>query len=224
MTWSSGRRLALADGTAVIFADLDQAQSFHPGTIVTARGFVSTGPFGPMLQHVSVMPIGTAAVPPPTNVPGTELLSPEHQGELVSVLGRVIERVSGLGERQTLVLQVGNDVVRAQLNDRLPLSSLPAVQSVVRVTGVCRLQGTTSALEPGGMSAELLLRGVDDIQIVKQAPFWTRMRCSRSRSWASWWLRCWAGRSRCGGDSAASTASSASTSSARRSWRHGSAS
>ena len=173
VTWSSGRRLALADGTAVIFADLDQAQSFPPGTVVTARGFIGTGPFGPMLQHVSVTPIGTAAVPPPTNVPGTELLSPEHQGELVSVLGRVIERVNGLGERQTLVLQVGNDVVRAQLNDRLPLSSLPAVQSVVRVTGVCRLQGTTSALEPGGMSGELLLRGVDDIQIVKQAPFWT---------------------------------------------------
>jgi len=173
VTWSSGRRLALADGTAVIFADLDQPQALPPGTVVTARGFASTGTFGPLLQHVSVTPVGTAAVPPPTNVPGTELLSAEHHGELVSVLGRVIERVNGLGERQTLVLQVGNDVVRAQLNDRLPLSSLPPVQSVVRVTGVCRLQGTTSALEPGGISGELLLRSLGDIQIVKQAPFWT---------------------------------------------------
>jgi PAS domain S-box-containing protein len=173
VTWSNGRRLALADGTAVIFADLDESKSLPPGTVVTARGFAATGPFGPMLQHVSVTPIGKGAVPVATNVPETELLSPEHHGELVSVRGRVIERVVGLADRQTLVLQVGNDVVRAQLSDRQPPSSLPPVQSVIRVTGVCRLQGSTSAFERGGISGELLLRTVDDIQIVKQAPFWT---------------------------------------------------
>lgn len=161
--------LYLKDSTGSVRIETEQDPAVRPGELVEAAGFPAVSPGKPVLKNAVFKVIGHGGPPPDAvAIDGTEVLTPDHDAELVSMQGQLLGVLAGPAER-VLVLKAGETVFSAGLDVARVDGSMNALRpgSLVAVTGVYSYQGGPPP------SFRLFLRSARDVRVLAAAPWWT---------------------------------------------------
>jgi signal transduction histidine kinase/CheY-like chemotaxis protein len=145
-----------------------------PGDLVDAVGFQQAASFGPELHDAEIRRIAGGRRPVPRRITVEAALETGPEAQLVEIDAVLVEQLS-LGAGHVLVLQEGGRLFRAAWPAGIEPPSLER-GSMVRVTGICSLEGEERFGNVGAESLTLLLRSKDDIQVIKPAAWWTTAR------------------------------------------------
>jgi PAS domain S-box-containing protein len=159
------------DGSARV--ESSQKISLRVGDIVDAVGFPLIGEYAPILEQGVFRIIGRTTPPVPEQVKTKQLLDGNHDGDLVQMEARLLDRTLTPDE-QILIAESGGTVLQSQLEDASAVYGLQSIEpgSGLRLTGIC----TTGTDHRGGPGAiRLLLRGRADIVVVSR-PSWLTFR------------------------------------------------
>ena len=155
----------------------DQAGPINLGDRAEVLGFPAFGPYAPILEDGIYRRIGTG--PPPTTVKVTadKLLKEEFDADLVTVEGRLINRMQRADE-QMLVIEANNLVFTAHLQELAGSDRLAALKNGSRVdlTGICVVRTRENMAKLSGSITEsfrILLRTPADIVVLESPPWWT---------------------------------------------------
>jgi signal transduction histidine kinase len=157
----------LHDGESGARIETEQETRVEPGDVVEAAGFPAVTPGKPILHNAVFRVVGSAAPPPPITVLPSEVLTAEHDAELVRVEGQLL----GILRSSTalrLVLKMGETVFDAPLDPSFG-SQLADIRpgSTVSATGVYSYQWGPPP------SFRLFLRSPDDVVVLSAGPWWT---------------------------------------------------
>jgi diguanylate cyclase (GGDEF)-like protein/PAS domain S-box-containing protein len=166
-----GSSLFIQDGNQGLRVETKQAASVQPGDRVDVVGFPLVGEYTPVLQDAIFRRI--EAGPPPNPIPVTagQALQGDFDAELVELQAQVLSRARQPG-LQTLVLQAGNIVFSAGMEDRAPEDSLAFLEneSQVQITGVCTIQVDENR---NPRVFRILARSPQDLVVLRRPPWWT---------------------------------------------------
>jgi signal transduction histidine kinase len=169
-----GRFLYLRDAHGPLRVEARDDAELPLGTVVDVIGFPAVGTHRPVLVDASYRPIGREVAPEPLALTPDQPMNGTLDGELVTVEGRLLERLTPEGETR-LVLQTPLYVFEAGFpGTASALSDLP-LDSRLRVSGVCVVRKNGTAAPP---SFEILLRSPADVVVVARAPWWTPRRAA----------------------------------------------
>ena len=167
--------LIIQDPSGGIRVRTQQPNQLQAGDAVEVLGFPALGEFSPELEGASIRQAGSDS-PPVAQVATAEdiLLRGAHDGRLVTLEARLQQNVPRAANPQ-LVLQDGTIFFTARIEAAVHSRGLAALQSgsVVRLTGVCSIQGGEGH-EPKGF--RLLLRSPADVELISSPPWWTARR------------------------------------------------
>ncbi len=154
-------------------------ERFVPGEVVEALGFPVMGVFSAELDDAIFQRTDEFAEVAPIVSTSKELLSGQRDADLVTLEADVRDVVRE-GNRLTLALQSAGTVFLAFAQPCPPDTEVPAPGAQVRVTGVCRVAGSTQparSFSTRPQSFTLLLRSpVDDLTVLRSPPWWTAQR------------------------------------------------
>jgi signal transduction histidine kinase len=155
------------DETGGVRIETEQVPEVHPGDLVEAAGFAAVTPGRPILRNAVFKVAGAGSAPPPLNVAKENVLTPDHDAELVRMDAQLLSVLTGPSER-VLVLRVGDTVFDAGL-DISQVNEADAIRpgSLLSVTGVYSYQGGPPP------SFRLFLRSPADVHVLAPAPWWT---------------------------------------------------
>jgi signal transduction histidine kinase len=169
-----GRFFYVRDAGGPLRVESREAAPLRPGDEVDVVGFPGLGDFRPVLRDASYRRRAHTTPRDPSPVHADQALSGRLDGELITIEGRLLERLSPEGESR-LVLQSPLSVFEAVLADvSAPFDDLRA-DSRLRVTGICVVRADSARVP---QSFQVLLRDVDDVRVVEAAPWWTRRRAA----------------------------------------------
>ena len=169
-----GNSLFLTDGKNNLFVRTRQNTAVKPGTLVEVVGFPRFGDYSPLLDDAVFRPVGEASSPAPTAVSADGAGSGLHDAELISTQGRLLGSSIQHGA-QVLTLQSGNTTFNAELPAGVDLISPFEAGSELRLKGVCVVESNENRDAAG---FRILLRGAEDIVLLKTPPWWTVGRLS----------------------------------------------
>ncbi len=159
--------LYLHDGESGARIETEQDTRVKPGDVVEAAGFPAVTPGKPILRDAVFRVVGTAEPPPAAIVQPSEVLTAEHDAELVRIEGQLL----GILRSSTalrLVLKFGETVFDAPLDPSFG-SRLAEIRpgSTVSATGVYSYQWGPPP------SFRLFLRSPEDVVVLSAGPWWT---------------------------------------------------
>jgi signal transduction histidine kinase len=175
----SGQDLFLEDKTGGLQVKTSQTNLFQPGDVVEAVGFPAVDNFLPVLEDAVFRKTAAPRVElASTNVAVADLQRGLHHAELVTISGRLIDRlVKGIGQKQdnsdirtTLVLQTTNLYFTAERDtteENSLLGSIP-IGSLVQVTGICLLESDAD----GKIKSVRILLPTSHNVLILQKPGW----------------------------------------------------
>lgn len=160
--------LYVKDATGGVRIETEQTPHVRPGDLVEAAGFPAVTPGKPILRNAVFKVAGDGSPPAPLTVATSNVLTPDHDAELVRMNGQLLSVLNGSTDR-VLVLRVGDTVFDAGLDGSHASDSLDGIRpgSLLSVTGVYSYQGGPPP------SFRLFLRSPDDVRILEAAPWWT---------------------------------------------------
>jgi len=168
----SGSSLFVTDGKENLFVRTRQVTAVKPGTVVEVVGFPRFGDYSPLLDDAVFRPVGQASPPQPTEVNAGDAGIGLHDAELISTQGRLLGSSIQAGA-PVLTLQSGNTTFSAEL----PAGSEPLGPyesgTVLKVQGIC-VEESNQYRDATGF--RMLLRGPEDIILLKTPPWWTVAR------------------------------------------------
>ena len=142
---------------------------------VDAVGFPRAGDYSPVLEDAVLRRAGRAPLPTPIDATPAELLQGQHDGTLVRVRGRVVERFS-TGAEDILLLQADSTAFSAHLERRKDAGPLDiGAGSIVDVTGVSALLLERAAGSTTPRGVRLLLASPQAITVVTR-PHWLTLQ------------------------------------------------
>ncbi|MGH7950773.1 MAG: histidine kinase [Limisphaerales bacterium] len=174
-----GQDLFLQDATGGLQVKTKLTNAVTPGEVVEAVGFPAVENFLPVLEDAVFRKTTEPRINlTPINTTVAELQRGLHHADLISIKGRLIDRlVVGSGQRAndtnfktTLVLQTSNFIFSAEKDTSKPndfLNSIP-IGSLVEVSGICLLESGDDAKVK---SLRLLLPTSHDFRVL-QKPSW----------------------------------------------------
>jgi len=174
-----GEDIFIQDATSGLQVKTKLAGAVVPGEVIEAVGFPSVENYLPVLEDSVFRKTSEPRVTlQPTNTTTGELLKGFHHADLVTLRGKLIDRlVKGVGQgasdpsiQTTLVLQTTNYIFTAEKNTSDENSFLTAIPigSLVEVTGICVLEsGDDGKIK----SVRLLLPTSHDVRILAK-PSW----------------------------------------------------
>ena len=165
----------VADETGGVMVRTDQDQRFQPGDRVEALGFAISGGFSPVLGGADLRNLGRGKAPAGVRIDAQQALGGEFDARLVTTEAYLLNRVVGSAE-ETLTLEAGNVLFNATLERdgaHDPLDYLRA-GALVQITGICSVERGESDAVPRAF--RVLLRGPDDVRVLRQASWLTRER------------------------------------------------
>ncbi len=168
----AGQGVFLQDASGGIRANTQQTADLHVGDAVDVLGFPAMGDFSPCLEEASFRKTGTGPLPRPMRATAEEILIRGRNDALVvQIEAQLVQNVTHSAQ-QKLLLQDGPVIFTAHLEGLRPGQELPTLKSgsVVRLTGVCSIQGGEEH-EPSAF--RLLVSSPDDVQLVKSPPWWS---------------------------------------------------
>ena len=140
------------------------------GDEIDIVGFPALGEAAPVLDDVLVRRTGRRSRPEPRLVADGTAPGDAQHGQLVTIDGRVLDRVVGASE-QVLVLQRDNVLFTAHLAADPTTWPAPRTGSRVRVTGVCLVERGTAGARSSAF--RIRLRTPEDAVVTRAAPWWT---------------------------------------------------
>lgn len=179
----AGEDLFLEDNTGGLQVKTAMTQNLNPGDTVEAVGFPAVENYLPVLEDATVRRTSEPHVEvAPHKVTVTDLQKGLHHAELITLQGRLIDRlVRGVGQvanapviQTTLVLQTTNFVFVAEKDtvDQNSLLTAIPIGSLLEVSGICLLDsGDDGKIK----SLRLLLPASYNIRIL-QRPSWLTPR------------------------------------------------
>jgi signal transduction histidine kinase len=149
----NGEDLFIQDDTGGLQIKTRQSTPVVPGDVVEAVGFSAVDNFLPVLEDASFRKtVDPWVEPQPKSATINGLLEGIHHADLISLRGRLIDRLSkGIGQnedssttRTTLVLQTSNFLFTAEKDTSEPNSLLDAIPigSLVEINGICLLESS----------------------------------------------------------------------------------
>jgi signal transduction histidine kinase/DNA-binding response OmpR family regulator len=158
-----------------------QSEDLQVGDEAEAVGYVSSaGAYSPVMRDAAVVKIGTRppSAPRSVNSANPDISLNNRTVRMDARLLRVINSAGG----KTLVLESGMRTFNAPIDDDVSPRSIDELRagSLLRLTGIYQAQMDADQLfrvvnaDPD--SFVLLLRGPEDIQVLKNAPWWTPER------------------------------------------------
>ena len=160
--------LYVKDATGGVRIETEQSPQVRPGDLLEAAGFPAVTPGKPILRNAVFRVAGGGTEPAPLNVATGNVLTPDHDAELVRMNGQLLSVLIGPTDR-VLVLRVGDTVFDAGLDGSHASDGVDGIRpgSLLSVTGVYSYQGGPPP------SFRLFLRSPDDVRVLAAAPWWT---------------------------------------------------
>ncbi len=177
-----GRMVCIQDESQGLCAQTRQTGALQLGERVDVAGFPLIGAFTPTIQNADYRDAGDGQPVASLAVTAEQALLGDHDAQLVSIQGRVIDD-SRNNDNRILTLSSGDTVFTVNL----PLDNLPPDAStrnpplpnrtLVRVTGICSVQSGGTNLGTGEgfsipKSFSILARSLDDITILERPSWW----------------------------------------------------
>ena len=190
--------LYVKDATGAVRIETEQIPQVRPGDLVEAAGFPGVTPGKPILRNAVFKGAGPGSEPAPLTVDTGNVLTPDHDAELVRMQGQLLSVLTGPSER-VLVLRVGDTVFDAGLDISHANEGVDDIRpgSLLSVTGVYSYQGGPPP------SFRLFLRSPGDVRVLAAAPWWTLRHTgvmvailALAACVAAFWMRAIAGRKR----------------------------
>jgi signal transduction histidine kinase len=160
--------LYLKDDTGGVRIETEQLPQVRPGDLVEAAGFPTVTAGRPILRNAVFRVSGTGTSPSPLTVARDNVLTPDHDAELVCMDAQLLSVLTEPTER-VLVLRVGDTVFDAALD----LSQADVAEAGVRAGSLLSVTGVYSYQGGPPPSFRLFLRSPADVRVLKAAPWWT---------------------------------------------------
>jgi signal transduction histidine kinase len=156
------------DASGGVRIETEQIPHVRPGDLVEASGFPGVTPGKPILRNAVLRVLGAGGEPPPLEIAAGNVLTPDHDAELVRVKAQLLSVVAGTTERM-LVFRQGDTVFNAGLEVGQVSDDIDRFRagSLLSVTGVYSYQGGPPP------SFRLFLRTPGDVRVLSAAPWWT---------------------------------------------------
>ena len=165
----SGNSLFVTDGKDNLFVRTRQSTAVKPGALVEVVGFPRFGDYSPLLDDAVFRPVGETAAPPPTEISADDAGNGLHDAELISTQGRLLGSSIQAGA-QVLTLQSGNTTFNAELPGGRDQFRPFQAGSELKLKGVCVVESNENRDVTG---FRILLRGPEDVVLLKTPPWWT---------------------------------------------------
>jgi signal transduction histidine kinase len=169
-----GEYLFIADNTQGLFVRTSVRQRVEIGDVVEVLGFPAPGQYSPTLEDAVFRKVDSSPPPEPVRVNVGQLLSEDHDADLIQVEAQLLQRIRR-GNEVVLMLQEERVVFQAFLDLPLTagLAALPPEGSRIQVTGICQVELQNQRWP---QSFRLLLRSPADALMIESPPWWTRRR------------------------------------------------
>jgi signal transduction histidine kinase len=160
--------LYLKDASGDVRIETEEVPHVQLGDVVEAAGFPAVTPGRPMLRNAVFRVVGRGTEPAPVTVGSGNVLTPDHDAQLVRVNAQLLSVIPNPTER-VVVLRAGDTVFDARLDATQDGVGLDDIRpgSTLMVTGVYSYQ---SGPPP---SFRLFLRTPSDVRVLAAAPWWT---------------------------------------------------
>jgi PAS domain S-box-containing protein len=169
VTWARGRQLYVRDMSGSVGVTLWSETPLKPGQAVDVAGFVAAGSYSPALEDAVVRARGGHAEAAAAEIVSLrDLMTGHHDGALVTLEAEVVNHTAQPDHQ--LVLRAGDLVFTASGPSDASVEPLEA-GSVVRVTGVCRVQVDPLDAPRVARGIQLLMRSPGDVQMLRRATF-----------------------------------------------------
>ncbi len=147
------------------------------GSAVQVLGFLSQDHNQPVLEHAQIKPAAARSETKPLPSVAEAVLSGEHDGQLISVEGYLVQRRSMSGD-QLFFLDAGRQKFTAVLEHPQAVAGWEDLRegALLKLTGVCEIQWSQRSVPPAPEAFRLLLRTPADVQVIRHAPWWTLER------------------------------------------------
>ncbi len=169
-----GAELFLQQGEYGVKVQTAEREPLQIGEQVEVLGFVSQGDYTPLLQDAVYRKVANGTPPSPRRLTANEVLRGEHDCQLIEVSARLIDRTQH-GTEQFLILQDGNLIFQASLNQLGEQFALLPNGGRVAVTGVCRIEPGEWQAGPDwrAKSFSVQLRSAADVVLLESPSWWT---------------------------------------------------
>ena len=174
-----GGSLYIEDQTGGMVIIGSEANSLAEGDRVEVLGFPVWGEYTPCLEDVTIRRTGSGPPPQPTNVTAGQLLDAHHNTRLVQLNAELVD-LSRDPDQVILMLKADSLLFPARLGAaNWGKAASLRKGSQLTVNGIClshMVKYQFAHINPRAVSFDLLLRGPEDISVVKAAPWWTLQR------------------------------------------------
>jgi signal transduction histidine kinase/CheY-like chemotaxis protein len=160
------------DGTGAAEVRLAGPQRAEPGDVVDAVGFAALGQLTPVLDRAELRLARSDGRVQPAHLTAAEALEGQYDSRLVEVDGVVVDHLTTSTD-QILILQAGNTMFHANLDQALGHLSWPRNGALARLTGVCSVQVDEGRVVALPKAFRLFMRSPADLTILRNAPWWT---------------------------------------------------
>ena len=169
-----GHRIYVQDASGGVAIESTQATNVVAGDLVDAVGFPTAGRYAPILQDGGFRVIGKGRLPKPLDLTAEASLSGDHDAELVTINGRLLDQ-SEQGEYRVFTMQVGTFTYTGRMRKQAVTQRIRAISnhSQLQMTGVWSVE-TDEYRRP--TSYQVLLDAAEDIVILQQPSWWTGRR------------------------------------------------
>jgi signal transduction histidine kinase len=173
-----GSAVFIRDGTQGLWLQTRETAPLKPGDIVDAVGFEGMGKYSPVLQDVIYRRVGEQSPPKPAVISEAEALKGDHDADLVSIAGQLLDSYQG-GDDRIFVFQSDHGVFNAYLprSAERGALSIPRNGSRLRLTGICLIDEVLANVDKVRPTLfRILLRSPEDIVVIQKPPWWTLPR------------------------------------------------
>ena len=170
-------KIYVQDGAEGVLAQTTQGAAIGLNSEVEIVGYARYSDYSPALEGAALRVVSEHAKPTkPVSVNVSDMIvekdgfsSSPYDSLLVRLKGTLIQVIPGPDDIG-LYIRDGKNTFTARLANTAATHGIPALGSVVEVTGIC-VTRVDNAREPRGF--RLLLRSVSDISVLKDAPWWS---------------------------------------------------
>jgi len=143
-----------------------------PGDVVEAAGFPVLSGFSPLISNAVIHRISEGPPPEPVRSDPDEIIEEGYDAQLVQ-FDAVLSDTVGQRDGETLLFQAGTRLIPVHLRGNAAGHGRWRPGSLLRVTGISRMETAQIGESILPTSFSLTLRGPGDIQVLRPAPWWS---------------------------------------------------
>jgi signal transduction histidine kinase len=173
-----GKSVFVRDGMQGLWLQTRETAPLKPGDMIEAVGFEGMGKYSPILQDVIYRKTGESAAPRPVFISEEQALKGDHDADLVTMEGQLLDSYQG-GDDRIFVVESERGIFGAHLSRADERSRLPIPRNGCRVklTGICLVDEVLENVDKVKPTLfRILLRSADDIVVIQKPPWWTLSR------------------------------------------------